>query len=447
MRYKELPADLFRRHRKRLAEKMDSGGVAVLHSADVPPKSADGVRRFVQQTDLFYLSGIDQEETILLLCPEAADEKHREILFLRRTSPEIKVWEGHKLSQEEARKRSGIRTVMWTDRFEDVFRTLACESRCIYLNANEHLRADLTVETRDDRFIADCRRRFPLHRYERLGPLLHELRAVKDPEEVDAVRKACEITGRAFRRLLGFIRPGVMEYEIEAEIWHEFIRSGSRGPGFEPIMASGENACVLHYVKNDRPCQDGDLVLMDFGAEYGNYNADITRTVPVNGRFTDRQRQVYEAVQRVHDFAVGLLRPGNVLKTCQEEVGRRVDEELVGLGLLTAAEIADQNPENPLRRKWFMHGVSHHLGLDVHDYGDRRRPFAPGMILTCEPGIYIRDEGIGIRLENDILITDGEAVNLTADLPVDPGEIEALMSAGRQGRGAFYGRRRSAGRG
>jgi Xaa-Pro aminopeptidase len=283
------------------------------------------------------------------------------------------------------------------------------------------------VETRDARFGKWCREAFPLHRYERLAPVMNQLRAVKSPIEIELIRQAVAITGQAFRRLLGFIRPGVWEFEIEAEIWHEFLRARSRGPAFQTIAASGAGACTLHYVKNDRQCADGELVLIDFGAEYAHYAGDLTRTVPINGRFTPRQRAVYEAVLRVQKAAIGMLRPGNTFEAYHAEVGRVMEAELIGLGLLDAEKVKDQPKDQPLYKRYFPHGTSHHLGLDVHDYGDRYRPFEAGMVLTCEPGIYIREEGIGVRIENDILITDHGPVDLAADVPREADEIEALM--------------------
>jgi Xaa-Pro aminopeptidase len=364
----------------------------------------------------------------LVIFPDARDAKHRELLFLRETSEEIALWEGKKYSKEEAAAVSGVATVLWSSEFEGLFQTLALQAETVYLNANEHPRARPAVETRDMRFGKWCRETFPLHRYERLAPLLHRLRAVKSAQEIDLIRQAAAVTGKAFRRLLGFIRPGVWEFEIEAEIWHEFLRNRSRGPAFQTIVAAGADACVLHYVKNDKPVQAGDLVLIDFGAEFANYAGDLTRTVPASGRFTPRQKQVYNAVLRVQKAAIDMLRPGGTLDRLNEEVGRVVEGELIGLGLLDTDAVRDQPKDKPFYKKFFPHGTSHHLGLDVHDVGDRYRAFEPGMVLTCEPGIYIRAEGIGVRIENDILITDDGPVDLTADIPREAEEIEALMN-------------------
>jgi Xaa-Pro aminopeptidase len=427
MRYAPIDLQLFVENRRRLAARLPSNSIAVVTSNDVMPTSADGVHPFVQQTDFFYLSGIDQEESALLLFPDAPAEKHREVLFLRETSEPIALWEGRRHTLEEAAAVSGIQTVLWNAEFESIFRSLAVQADRIFLNSNEHPRATAAVETRDARFGKWCRAAFPLHRYDRLAPIMRHLRAVKSPVEIDLIRQAVEITGQAFRRLLGFIRPGVWEYEIEAEIWHEFLRRRSRGPAFQTIVASGADACTLHYVKNDQQCREGDLVLIDFGAEYAHYAGDLTRTVPVNGRFTPRQRAVYEAVLRVQTAAVQMLRPGGTLDAYNDAVGRVMEAELIELGLLEAAAVQSQPKDKPLFKKFFPHGTSHHLGLDVHDYGDQFRPFEAGMVLTCEPGIYIREEGIGVRIENDILITDQGPVDLAADVPREADEIEDLM--------------------
>jgi Xaa-Pro aminopeptidase len=392
------------------------------------PTSADGMRPFIQHSDMFYLSGIDQEESILVICSDAKEEKYSEILFLRETSDQIALWEGHKLTKAQASEISGIKTVFWTSEFEQIFRNLVFEAEHIYLNTNEHSRADVTVETRDARFLKRCMAAFPLHKYERLSPILQHLRAVKSPRETELIQHACDITEKTFRRLLGFIGPGVWEYEIEAEIYHEFLRNRSRRPAYQSIVASGANSCVLHYVGNDQQCRDGDVILMDFGAEYANYASDLTRTVPVNGRFTPRQKAVYNAVLRVQKAAIEMLRPENSFEEYSKEVGKLMESELIGLGLLDAHEVRNQDKEKPLYKKYFMHGISHHLGLDVHDFGSKYRKFEPGMVLTCEPGIYLKDEAIGIRIENDILITDSDPFDLTRNIPREAEEIESLMN-------------------
>ena len=427
MRYSPIDNALFVRNRQRLIEQLKPDSVAVFNSSDILPASADGTLPFIQQTDLFYLSGIDQEESTLVIGPDIKEEKHRAILFLKETNEQIALWEGRKYTKEEAAAVSGIKTVYWNHEFKNVFKSLVYQSRNIYLNPNEHLRADTRVETSDDRFRRWCRRRFPLHKYERLAPLMHGLRAVKSQIEVDLIKNACSITDKAFRRLLGFIKPGVWEFEIEAEIYHEFLRNRSRGPAFETIVASGVDCCTLHYVKNDKQCRKGELVLIDFGAEYANYAADVTRTVPVDGRFSSRQKQVYNAVLKVQKAAIELLTAGKTFDEYSKEVGQIVEGELIGLGLLNMDDVKKQSQDQPLYRKYFPHGTSHHLGLDVHDYGDRYRKFEPGMVLTCEPGIYIRDEGIGVRIENDVLITEGRPVDLTENIPREAEEIEELM--------------------
>ncbi len=428
MKYLPIDKTLFAQNREGFAKHLRPNSIAVFNSNDIMPTSADGIRRFVQHTDIFYLSGIDQEESILLICPDAREEKHREILFLRETNERIATWEGHKLTKAEAREISGIQQVYWTREFENVFKALVFESGHIYLNTNEHLRAKVSVETRDARFLKWCMAAFPLHRYERLAPIMHDLRAIKSPLETDLIRHACDITEKTFRRLLGFIRPGVWEYEIEAEMYHEFLRNRSRGPAYESIVASGANSCVLHYVANDQQCRDGDVLLMDFGAEYANYASDVTRTVPVSGRFSKRQKDVYNAVLRVQKGAIRMLTPGNTLRAYNREVGWLMENELVSLGLLDPGEIRKQDEKKPLYKKYFMHGTSHYLGLDVHDLGNTHLAFEHGMVFTCEPGIYIRDEAIGVRIENNILITDDGPVDLTKNIPREAEEIESLMA-------------------
>ena len=428
MRYLPIDKRLFIRNRKRFVKKLEKKSIAVFNSNDIMPTSADGTHGFIQQTDLFYLSGIDQEESTLVICPDAKEAKFREILFLKETNEKIALWEGHKYSKDEATAVSGIKSVYWNHEFNNIFKPLVLESDNVYLNTNEHLRADSSVETRDGRFLQWCRKCFPLHHYQRLAPIMHHLRAVKSTPEVDLIKKACRITDTTFRRLLGFVKPGVWEFEIEAEIYHEFLRNRSRGPAFETIVASGIDSCTLHYVKNDKQCRDNELVLIDFGAEYANYAADVTRTVPVNGKFSKRQKEVYNAVLKVQKAAIKLLKPDNTIEKYTRKVAKIMEAELIRLGLLKAAAVKKQSDDEPLYRKYFPHGTSHHLGLDVHDYGDRHRKFEPGMVFTCEPGIYIRDEAIGIRIENDILITINEPVDLTGGIPREAEEIEELMN-------------------
>ncbi|MBI5591411.1 MAG: aminopeptidase P family protein [Deltaproteobacteria bacterium] len=429
MRYSPIDPSLFVEHRNHLKARLKPNSISVFHSSDVMPTSADGRLTFVQHSDIFYLCGIDQEETILVVCPDVQEEKHREILFVRETSELIAIWEGSKYTQEQATAISGIQTVYWTREFEAVFRTLVIESETIYLNTNEHLRAEVAVETRDQRFLKECMDKYPLHHYERLAPIMHTLRAIKSRMETDLIQKACHITEKAFRRLLRFIRPGVWEFEVEAEIIHEFLMNRSRGPAYPSIIASGASACILHYENNDRQCRDGELLLMDFGAEYAGYASDLTRTVPVSGRFSPRQKAVYNAVLRVQKAATAMLIPGNTLTEYQKAVGLLMEKELVDLGLLTLTDIHNQSVNTPAYKKFFMHGTSHHLGLNVHDYGNRYRFFEAGMVFTVEPGIYIREEGIGIRIENDIVITTDGPVDLMKDIPVEAEEIEMLMTS------------------
>lgn len=401
--------------------------VAVFHSNDIMPTNADGTMPFRQNNDLFYLSGIDQEETILVICPDFPDPNMREILFLRETNEHIAVWEGHKYTKEEAFGASGIVNIQWLANFDSVFNTLMVMSQHVLLNTNEHLRADIQVETRDSRFIKKCKERYPLHHYHRLAPLMHQLRGVKEQEEIDQMQIACDITEKGFRRILSFVKPGVTEYQIEAEFIHEFVRNRSKGFAYVPIIASGSNACVLHYIENKETCRDGDLLLLDVGAEYGNYNADMTRTIPVNGRFTQRQRKVYDAVLRVQKGAMKILRPGINIQDYHREVGLMMQSELLGLGLLDQTDIKNQDPKWPAYKKYFMHGTSHHLGLDVHDVGTMHDPISPGMVFTVEPGIYIREEGLGIRLENNILIQKNGNFDLMRNIPIEAEEIEELM--------------------
>jgi Xaa-Pro aminopeptidase len=427
MKYQPIDKELFYHNRRNFSRQLKPSSIAVFHSNDIMPTNADGTMAFRQNSDLFYLSGIDQEESILVLFPDSKDERMKEVLFIRESNEHILTWEGYKYSKEQAREVSGIQTVFWVQEFKQVLNTLMAEAEHVYLNTNEHLRAVVEVETRDARFIKWCKEVYPLHKYERSAPIMHYLRAIKSDIEIALIRQACQITELGFRRLLKFIRPGVMEYEVEAEICHEFIRNRSRGPAYESIIASGANACILHYTDNSRECKDGDLLLMDFGAEYANYAADMTRTVPVNGTFTKRQREVYESVLRVMKAATQMLVPGNSLDQYHAFVGTVMENELIRLDLLNEADVRNQDPARPLYKKYFMHGTSHFLGLDVHDVGNKYRPFEAGMVFTCEPGIYIKEEGIGVRLENDILVTKNGPVDLMKDIPLEAADIELLM--------------------
>jgi Xaa-Pro aminopeptidase len=427
VRYQPAPAELFIENRRRLAAALLPGALVILHANDLMPTNADGTLGFAQNSDLYYLSGIDQEETVLLLFPDAPDPKQREILCVRETSELIAIWEGDKLTQVQARERSGIQKIVWTSEFEILFRQLMCQASVVFLNGNEHPRASIAVETRELRFARRCQHEYPLHRYERLSPVLYPLRGIKSPHEISLLREACRITRDGFMRLLKFVRPGVHEYEVEAELAHEFIRQRSGGFAYTPIIASGANACVLHYVTNHCRCEDGQVLLLDVAAKYANYNADLTRSIPVNGRYTDRQRDVYNAVLRVFRACCDMLKPGVIIREYQEKVGELMNDELIRLGLIDPKAVADQDPEKPLYKNYFMHGTSHHLGIDVHDVPPAWQPIQAGMVFTVEPGIYIREEGLGIRLENDILIGETGNTDLMADIPIEAEEIEALM--------------------
>jgi Xaa-Pro aminopeptidase len=431
MKYHPIDSRLFVRNRQKFMSHMQAGSLAVFNSNDIYPISADSTMPFQQQRDLFYLTGVDQEETILLLFPDALDVKHREVLFVRETNDHIAVWEGEKLNKERAFAVSGIRTVYWLKEFDKVFFDLMTEASTIYFNTNEHYRQAVETETREARFIKACKEKFPAHQVARSNPILQEIRGVKEPEELALMQTACGITEKGFRRVLGFVKPGVWEFEIEAEFLHEFIRNRSRGFAYTPIIASGNNANVLHYIENNQQCRDGDLILMDVGAEYANYSSDMTRTIPVNGRFTKRQKQVYQSVLRVKDEATKMLVPGTLWAEYHKEVGKVMTSELLGLGLLDKADVQNENPDWPAYKKYFMHGTSHHIGLDTHDYGQLKTPMKPNMVFTVEPGIYIPQEGMGIRLEDDVVIQEsGAPVNLMGNIPILPGEIEALMNGG-----------------
>lgn len=429
MKYNRLPHPVFTQHRQRFMAQLKPNSIAVFNSNDIYPVSADSTLPFEQHRDLFYLTGIDQEETIVVLCPDAKDPALREVVFVRETNAHIAVWEGHKLTQPEATEVSGISTVKWTSAFEDHFLGLAKEVENIYINTNEHYRAKVETQTREDRFIAWCKENLPEKNYEKSNLILQGLRAVKDPEEIEHIQTACDITENGFRRVLGFVKPGVWEYEIEAEYAHEFLRNRSKGFAYTPIIASGANANVLHYIENNQQCRDGDLLLMDVAAEYGNYSSDMTRTIPVSGRFSKRQRAVYDAVLRVKNEATKLLVPGAYWKAYHIEVGKIMTAELLGLGLLDKADVQKQTEKTPAYKKYFMHGTSHHLGLDTHDYGLLDEPIAANMVFTVEPGIYIPDEGFGIRLEDDVVVQQtGEPLNLMKNIPIEAEEIEELMN-------------------
>ena len=426
MRYHLPDSRMFSRHRANLAELMLPNSLAVVNANDILPTNADGTLVLRPNSDLFYLAGIEQEQTILLLYPEAHEENMREILFLRESSDLIATWEGHKLTKEEARKISGVKRVEWLAEFRPLFHRLMCECEHVYLNANEHKRANIEVCTREARFTEDTQARYPLHDYQRLARLTHRLRAVKSDEEVRLLKQACAITKAGFLRVCKFMKPGVTETEIEAEFAHEFIRRGGNF-AYSPIIACGKNACALHYLANDQRCRKGELLLLDVAASYANYNSDLTRTIPVSGRFTRRQRQGYNAVLRGLRAVSRAATPGKLPKQWQKESEALVEKELVDLGLLRLAEIKKQDPDKPALKKYFMHGVGHPLGLDVHDVADTTQPIQAGWVLTVEPAIYIPAEGFAVRLENDILVQANGNVDLMADIPIEAGEVERLM--------------------
>lgn len=403
--------------------------IAVFNSNDIYPIGADSTLPFEQDRDLFYLSGADQEETILLLFPDAMDAKHREILFVRETNDHIAVWEGAKLTKEKATEVSGIETVYWLTEFDKIFFDLMTEADTIYFNTNEHYRQAVETQTREDRFIEKVKKEYPAHQWAKSNPILQNIRGVKEPEEIELMQRACDITEKGFRRVLEFVKPGVWEHEIEAEYLHEFIRNRSKGFAYSPIIASGNNANVLHYLENNKQVKDGDMILMDLAAEYANYSSDMTRTIPVNGRFTARQKEVYSAVLRVKEEATKMLVPGTLWAEYHKEVGKLMTSELIGLGLLDKADVQNENPDWPAYKKYFMHGTSHHIGLNTHDYGELKKPMKANMVFTVEPGIYIPAEGMGIRLEDDVVIQEkGEPFNLMRNIPIEIEEIEELMN-------------------
>jgi Xaa-Pro aminopeptidase len=428
MRYKKLSAEFYINARKRFSQEMKPGSLAIFYSNDIYPTSADGHLPFKQASDIFYLCGVDQEESVLMIFPDAFSTAHREMLFLKETSETIAIWEGAKLTKEEAKAQTGVRSIFWLSDMDRVLRTVLAEAKQVYLNNNEHTRASIEVETREVRFSKKFRKEYPNYQIERSAPIMHKIRSVKDREEVEQLQRAIDITHQGLERVIKFVKPGVMEYEIEAEYMHEFLRKGSRGFAYTPIIASGASACVLHYIDNDKVCNDGDLLLMDVGAEYGNYNADMTRCIPVNGKFSNRQKQVYNAVLRVMNGAKKILKPGVVLAQYHKEVGELMTQELVDLNLITTDDVRNQSPEWPAYKKYFMHGTSHFLGLDVHDVGDWTKPVQIGHVFTVEPGIYIPNENLGIRIENNIVITKDGNDDLFKNFPIEVEEIEAMMA-------------------
>lgn len=432
MKYDQIPNTLFKKNRKKFMARMKPKSIAVFNSNDIYPISADSVLPFEQHRDIFYLSGADQEETILLLFPDTINKKHQEILFVRETNKHIAVWEGEKLTKEKATEISGIKTIYWLKEFDNVFFDLMTEAETIYFNTNEHYRQAVEIQTREARFIKKCKQKFPAHQVAKSNPILQEIRGIKEPEEIEAMQTACNITEKGFRRVLEFVKPGVWEYEIEAELLHQFVRHRSKGFAYPPIIAAGNNANVLHYLANNKQCQDGDMILMDTAAEYANYSSDLTRTIPVNGKFTKRQKEVYEAVLRVKNEATKMLMPGTLWVEYHKECGKLMTSELLGLGLLDKADIQSDTEDRPAYKKYFMHGTSHHIGLNTHDYGMLKTPMRAGMVFTVEPGIYIPEEKLGIRLEDDVVLQEkGEPFNLMEHIPIEVDEIEQLMKGVR----------------
>lgn len=427
MKYAPIEKQLFEDNRKRFIAMLPSKSIAFFNANDEMPRNGDGNFTYRQNSDLFYLSGIDQEQTTLVIFPDAPLPQYREMLFLRQTNEKIAVWEGHKYTKDEARAASGIQSIYWTEDFNSVIPMLMNHTQQVFVNINENDRFLSDVPYRELRFAKEMQNRWPAHTFARSGAIMAQLRSVKNDIEIKLMQKAIDITEKAFRRVMRFVKPGVWEHEIEAEVTHEFIRKRATGHAYTPIVASGANACVLHYIDNNQQCNAGEVILLDFGAEYANYAADLTRCVPVSGEFTDRQRDVYNAVLRVMRRATKMLVPGNTIEKYHGEVGKIMEQELLGLGLLTKEEIAKQNPDLPAYKKYFMHGTSHFLGLDVHDIGNKYEPMKAGMVFTCEPGIYIPEEKLGIRIENDILITTKEPIDLMANIPIEVEEIEDAM--------------------
>ncbi|WP_158840044.1 aminopeptidase P family protein [Polaribacter sp. L3A8] len=428
MKYDKIDSKLFIKNRKNFAAAMKPNSLAVFNSNDIYPISADSTMPFEQHRDIFFLSGVDQEESVLFLFPDCPNEAYREVLFVRETNDHIAVWEGAKLTKEAAFETSGIKTVLWLQDLEKVLFELSTYADTFYINTNEHYRANVETETREDRFTKWLLAKYPAHGVAKSGPILHKLRSVKDTIELDLIQKACNITEKGFRRILDFVKPGVWEYEIEAELLHEFVRNRSKGFAYSPIIASGNNANVLHYVENNKECKSGDLILLDVAAEYANYKSDLTRTIPVSGKFSNRQKAVYNAVNHIKKEATKLLVPGTLWKEYHVEVGDMMTSELLKLGLLDKADVQNAAKDWPAYKKYFMHGTSHHIGLDTHDYGLLHKPMEANMVFTVEPGIYIPEEGFGIRLEDDVVIQEkGEPFNLMGNIPIEADEIEAIM--------------------
>ena len=430
MKYLPIDSKLFKRNRSKFVSQMLPNSIAVFNSNDIFSTGADSTLPFYQHRNIFYLSGVDQEESILVLNPNANNPAHKEILFLKETNDHIAIWEGAKLNKDQAKSSTGIQSIYWLDEFETIFSKLMTNVDKVYFNNNNHYRKAVEMQTREDRFLIWLKSNYPERKIEYSFPIMEKLRGVKEPEEIELIQKACDITEKGFRRVLKFLKPGVMEFHVEAEYSHEFLRNRSKGFAYTPIIASGYNACILHYINNNMQCKDGDMLLMDVGAEYANYSSDMTRTIPVNGRFTDRQKSVYQAVLNVKNEASKMLIPGTLWKEYHVEVGKLMTSELISLGLLDKSDIQNQNHKNPAYKKYFMHGTSHHMGLDTHDYGDLKTPMVANMVFTVEPGIYIPEENLGIRLEDDVVIKNsGTPINLMKSIPIEIEEIEEIMNS------------------
>jgi Xaa-Pro aminopeptidase len=414
-------------NRARFIKRMKPDSIAIFNSNDELPSNGDALHPFRQNSDLYWLTGVTQEDTMLVLFPDNPDPRYREVLVLVRPNELKEKWDGHRLRREEATALSGIHTIVWLDSLDGLLQVWVHLAETIYLNTNENDRKANLVPVRDYRFAREMRDRYPLHQYERSARILRDLRAIKSKQEVEVMRKACDITHKAFLRLLKFIRPGVWENEIEAEIIHEFLRNRSAGPAYSSIIASGDRARTLHYVANDAQCLDGEMVLMDFGAEYGGYAADLTRTVPVSGRFTKRQKDVYNACLAIHRHCRSILKPGITILEYHDRVGDEATKQFLKLGLVSKADVKNEDPENRAYRRYLYHGISHHLGVDVHDLGTKTEPLKPGMVLTIEPGIYIEEEKTGVRIENNVWLTKGGSVDLMEDIPIEADDIERLM--------------------
>ncbi|MFY8019954.1 MAG: aminopeptidase P N-terminal domain-containing protein [Bacteroidia bacterium] len=429
MKYDRINSDLFKLNRSLFRDKMKKNSVAIFLSNDEHPWNGDATHNFKQNSDLFWLSGVDQEDCILVISPDCPIHEMREALFIKRTDEMMVIWNGHKLTQQQAKEVSGIPHVYWMEDYEAKIHSVINYAENIYLNLNENDRASIKTPYKDLRFAREMKEKYPLHEFERAAPILHRLRSIKSKIELDLMNVSISISEKMFKRLLGFVKPGVFEYEIEAEIIHEYLKNRANGHSFHPIVASGKNACILHYIDNNDICKDGDLVLVDSGVDYANYASDMTRVIPVNGRFTNRQKQVYNAVLRVMTGAKSLLKPGVLLMEYHKQVGELMEKELMDLGLISATDIKNQNPAWPAYKKYFMHGTSHFLGIDVHDVGMRYEPMKAGMTFSCEPGIYIQEEGIGIRLENEILITENACIDLMQHIPIEADHIESIMNS------------------